>query len=83
MKTYRQKLAKWVDNKINSVENDEVINILEEVKLKIKEMEKEEEHMVNATYDKGFNDCKNNKGRSSNHYKQTYKTHDTLKSMIK
>jgi hypothetical protein len=83
MKTYRQKLAKWVDNKINSVENDEVINILEEVKLKIKEMEKEEEHMVNATYDKGFNDCKNKKGRSSDHYKQTYKTHDTLKSMIK
>ena len=29
------------------------------------------------------NDCKSNKGRSSNHYKQTYKTHDTLKSMIK
>jgi hypothetical protein len=83
MKTYRQKLAKWVDNKISSVENDEVINILEEVKLKIKEMEKEEEHMVNSTYDRGFNDCKSNKGRSSNHYKQTYKTHDTLKSMIK
>ena len=40
MKTYRQKLAKWIDNKINSNVTDEVINILEEVKLKIKEMEK-------------------------------------------
>ena len=42
MKTYRQKLSKWIDNKIDSNVTDEVINILEEVKLKIKEMEKEE-----------------------------------------
>jgi hypothetical protein len=82
MKTYRQKLTKWVEDEIESSVNDEVILILKNVKIKIKEMEKEERHMVNSSYEKGYNDGETNKRRVSNYYMETYKTHDTLKGMV-
>mgnify|MGYP000001757445 CR=1 FL=1 len=83
MKTYRQKLSKWIEEEIKSSVNDEVVHALENVKTKIKEMEKEEIHMVNSTYEKGYNDGQSNKRRVVNYYTETYKTHDILKGMVR
>ena len=83
MKTYRQKLSKWIEDEIKSSVNDEVAHALENVKTKIKEMEKEEIHMVNSSYEKGYNDGQTNKRRMSNYYAEMYKTHDTLKGMVR
>jgi len=47
MKTFRQNLHIWLEDKKNSHENDEVKNVLEEVQRYIKNREKDEEHMVN------------------------------------
>jgi hypothetical protein len=83
MKTYRQKLSIWIDSQIESNENPEIIMILDEIKDKIKKMEKEEEHMVNCSYDSGFNDANRNRGRISNYYREKYKSHDVLKDIVK
>ena len=50
MKTFRQNLHIWLEDKKNSQVNDEVKNILEEVQKYIKSKEKDEEHMVNGGY---------------------------------
>jgi len=83
MKSYRQKLAIWVDEKINQTDNLEVLSILDDVKKQIKGMETEEEFMVNKSYDKGYTDAAQNRGRSPNYYKTLYKITDYLKSTIK
>ena len=83
MKSYRQKLAIWVDNKINQTSNPEVLSVLNDVKKQIKKMETEEEYMVNKSYDKGYTDAAQNRGRTSNYYKTLYKMTDYLKSTIK
>jgi hypothetical protein len=83
MKSYRQKLAIWIDEKINQTDNLEVLSILNDVKKQIKGMETEEEYMVNKSYDKGYTDADQNRGRTSNYYKTLYKMTDYLKSTIK
>jgi len=82
MKTYRQNLNIWLEEKKNSIENDEVKNILEEVQKHIKNVEKEEERMVNNAYDSGYYDKELGKGKKGNYYQQTYKLHDKLKSIL-
>lgn len=83
MKTFRQNLHIWLEDKKNSHESDEVKNILEEVQKYIKSREKDEEHMVNNSYTRGYYDKELNKGFNGGYYKVTYKTHDFLKNMIK
>jgi hypothetical protein len=82
MKTYRQNLNIWLEEKKNSIENDEVKNILEEVQKHIKNVEKEEENMVNTAYDSGYYDNELSRGKKSNYYQLNFKLHDKLKRMI-
>ena len=82
MKSYRQKLAIWVDEKISQTENTEVLSVLNDVKKQIKGMETEEEYMVNKSYDKGYTDASQNRGRSSNYYRTLYKITDYLKRSV-
>jgi hypothetical protein len=82
MKTYRQQLRIWLDNKKDSVQSDEVIDFINELQLQIKSMEKTEEHMVNHSYTKGFYDGESKRSIMSNYYKKTYKQHDVLKEML-
>lgn len=82
MKTYRQQLKIWLDNKKESVQSDEVIDFINELQLQIKSMEKTEEHMVNKSYVKGYHDSESKRGVMSNYYKQAYKQHDVLKEML-
>jgi hypothetical protein len=82
MKTYRQQLRIWLDNKKDSVQNEEVIDFIEDLQKHIKSMEKLEEDMVNRSYIKGYHDSESKRGVMSNYYKQAYKQHDVLKEML-
>jgi hypothetical protein len=83
MKSYRQTLSKWVNERIVGENNSEIVNVLNEVKEQIKLMEKYEENMVNRSYESGYIDSIKKIGRVSNYYRKTYKTHDILKKLIK
>lgn len=82
MKTYRQQLKIWLDNKKEIVQSDEVIDFINELQLQIKSMEPLEEHMVNRSYIKGYHDSESKRGVMSNYYRQSYKQHDVLKEML-
>jgi hypothetical protein len=82
MKTYRQNLNLWLEEKKNSSENDEVKNVLEDVQKYIKSKEKEEEMMVNNSYESGYYDKESNRSRKGNYYQQTFKLHDELKRLL-
>jgi hypothetical protein len=83
MKTYRQQLRDWLNNKKETTQNEVVNNFINELQKQIKSMEKIEEDMVNHSYIKGFHDSENKRGYNGNHYKTTYKQHDVLKGMLK
>lgn len=82
MKTYRQNLNLWLEEKKKNTSNDEVNNVLDEVQKYIKSKEKEEELMVNDAYENGYNDKESQKGFKSGYYKQKYKLHDFLRNML-
>ena len=82
MKTYRQELKIWMDNKKDNVQSDEIIDFINELQKQIKSMEPLEEHMVNRSYIKGYHDSESKRGVLSNYYRQSYKQHDVLKEML-
>lgn len=82
MKSYRQKLAIWVNEKISETTDKQVLEILNEIKTQIKHMEKEEESMVNRSYDRGYIDGADKRGRQPNYYQTSYKVNDALKNLI-
>jgi len=82
MKTYRQELKIWLDNKKKDTQSDEIIDFINELQKQIKSMEPLEEHMVNRSYIKGYYDSESKKGIMSNHYKYSYKQHDVFKEML-
>ena len=82
MKTYRQELKIWMDNKKDNVQSDEIIDFINELQKQIKSMEPLEEHMVNRSYIKGYHDSESKRGILSNYYRQSYKQHDVLKEML-
>lgn len=83
MKTFRQKLNVWLEEKKNLYENKEIVDILEEVQKHIKSQEDIEEYMVNKSYEDGYRDKEINRGFKTSYYKETYKTHDLLKRLTK
>ena len=83
MKTFRQNLNKWLEEKKNHVTNQETKEILDEVQKYIKSKETEEENMVNSSYHNGYYDRELNKGFRNSYYKDMYKTHDFLKKLTK
>lgn len=83
MKSYRQNLAIWIDEKISENTDNKILSILMDVKSQIKLMEKEEESMVNKSYDKGYMDGADKRGRQSNYYRTSYKINDTLRDLIR
>jgi len=82
MKTYRQELRDWLNNKKKTTQNEEVNNFINELQKQIKSMEPLEEHMVNRSYIKGYHDSESKRGIISNYYRQSYKQHDVLKEML-
>ena len=83
MKTFRQNLNVWLEEKKNTTDNQESKDLLEEVQKYIKSKETDEEHMVNSSYRNGYYDRELNKGLKSAYYKEMYKTQDLLKRLTK
>ena len=83
MKTYRQNLNIWLEEKKNYTSNDEVKEVLSEIQKHIKNIEKEEENMVNIAYDSGYYDKELKRTKKGNYYQQSYKLHDILKQYVK
>lgn len=82
MKTYRQNLNIWLEEKKNNTSNDEVKEILSEIQKHIKSLENEEEFMVNIAYEAGYYDKELKRSRKSNYYQERYKLHDRLKQYV-
>ena len=82
MKTYRQELRDWLNDKKETTQNEEVNNFINELQKQIKSMEPLEEHMVNRSYVKGYHDSESKRRVMSNYYKDLYKQHDVLKEML-
>lgn len=81
MKTFRQNLNNWLEEKKKETTNQESINLLEEVQTYIKSKETEEEYTINRSYRDGYYDCEFNKGIKGSYYKDVYKKHDYLKKL--
>jgi len=83
MKTYRQKMQDWVRNKMSNIQDENQISILEEVLLKLKDLESDEKYMVNNIYHEGYIDCERGNTHKTNVYETKFKSHDILRNMIK
>jgi hypothetical protein len=73
----------WLEEKKKNTSNNEVKNVLDEVQKYIKNVEREEENMVNIAYDAGYYDKEIKRTRKGNYYKEMYKLHDRLKQFVK
>jgi hypothetical protein len=82
MKTFRQNLHIWLEEQKNTSNNDEVIEMLTNVQKHIKKNEKEEEQLVNNSYETGYYDKELNRGKKGNYYQQNFKMHDKLKQLL-
>lgn len=83
MKTYRQNLNLWLEEKKKNISNYEVKEMISEIQTHIKNVEKEEEMMVNNAYESGYHDKESNRYKKGNYYQQNYKLHDKLKELLK
>ena len=83
MKTYRQNLNIWLEEKKKNTSNNEVKEIISEIQKHVKNVEKEEEDMVNVAYDNGYYDKDLKRTKKGNYYKDSYKLHDKLKEILK
>lgn len=79
MKTFRQELQKWLDEKKTSVKDKEQLNLINEIRDKVEELEQLEKHTINSAYDRGYSDKNLNKGFVNNYYANTYKLHKFFK----
>jgi len=82
MRTYRQNLNLWLEEKKDNSTNVLVKNILSEIQTHIKNVEKEEENMVNGAYDAGYYDKELKRAKKGNYYQQNFKLHDKLKQLV-
>ncbi len=83
MKTFRQELRNWVKEKKNSTDNPNDISLLEEIIVKMNELEYVEVDNINRAYHKGHMDAEKGKNPSNNYYKHTHKTNSQFRTMIK
>ena len=83
MKTFRQELRNWLKDKKNSSKSSEENNLLEEILVKINELESVEADNINRAYHRGHMDCEKGKNPSNNYYKHTHKTNSQFRAMIK
>jgi hypothetical protein len=83
MKTFRQELRNWIKEKKNSTDNPNNISLLEEIIVKMNELEDVEVDIINRAYYKGHLDGENNKNPMANYYKNTHKVNSHFRAMLK
>lgn len=82
MKTFKQELNKWLENKDVETIEESVKIFIGELKDKINEIESIERYTINGAYDIGYHDKLNNKGMRSNYYSTTYMLDEQLKKIM-
>ena len=83
MKTFRQQLRNWVKEKKELGRTPEEMSLLEEIIVKMNELENVEVDNINRAYHRGHMDCEKGKNPSNNYYKHTHKTNSHFRSIIK
>jgi len=84
MKTFRQKLLKWVNDELSQPElSSESLKLLGEFKTKLIDYEGDEKDIINHAYDRGYYDSELKRGRISGYYQSTYKTIDIMLDILK
>ena len=83
MKTFRQEIRNWLKEKKESEQNADRNNLLEEIIVKINELEKIEEDSHNRAYHKGHMDFESKKSLKYNYYKMTHKSNSMFKQIVK
>jgi hypothetical protein len=82
MKTFKQELNKWLENRDTETIEENVKTFIGELKDKINEIESIERYTINGAYDTGYHDKLNNRGMRSNYYSSTYALDDQLKKIM-
>ena len=83
MKTFRQELRNWLKEKKQNEQNLDHLTLLEEIIVKVNELEKVEEDSLNRAYYQGHMDAENKKNPTTNYYKNTHKSMSTFRRMLK
>lgn len=83
MKTFRQEIRNWLKEKKESEQNTDRNNLLEEIIVKINELEKIEESSINFAYHKGHMDGESKKIPKHNYYKTTHKSNSLFRQIVK
>jgi hypothetical protein len=83
MKTFRQELRNWLKERKKNEVNSDQSNLLEEIIVKINELEKLEEDIINRAYYQGHMDCENKKNLTTNYYRNTHKAKSFFRQMLK
>ncbi len=83
MKTFRQEIRNWLKEKKESEQNTDRNNLLEEIIVKINELEKIEESSINYAYHKGHMDGESKKTPKHNYYKTTHKSNSMFRQIVK
>ena len=83
MKTFRQELRNWLKEKKENELNSDQSSLLEEIIVKINELEDVEENIINRAYHRGHMDCENKKNPTGNYYKTAHKSKSFFRQMLK
>ena len=82
MKTFRQELRNWLKTQKESEINSDKIGLLEDIIIKVNELEKIEEDTHNRAYHKGHMDAEKKKAPTYNYYKNVHKSNSTFRKML-
>lgn len=83
MKTFRQELRNWLKEKKQNEQSLDYSTLLEEIIVKVNELEKVEEDSINRAYHRGHMDGESKKNPTNNYYKNTHKSMSTFRNMLK
>ena len=72
METTVKKLYNILDNSKTENLSPETLQYVEELKLKVEELKKIEENIVNRAYINGYDDCEVKRNRKMNYFLYTY-----------
>ena len=83
MKTFRQELRNWLKERKENELNSDQSSLLEEIIVKINELEKVEEDTINRAYHRGHMDGESKKNPTANYYKNIHKSKSAFRKMLK
>ena len=82
MKTFLQELRNWLKEKKQNEESLDHSTLLEEIIVKVNELEKVEEDSINRAYHRGHMDGESKKNPASNYYTNTHKSTSIFRKML-